>query len=54
LSGHAHIQERDHTDNRKVDNLENVEAAFMVGGFLGVEVKRLTMSIEGGVPDTSG
>lgn len=41
-----YIGERDNVDNRKVDNLESVDGAFMLGGFFGIDVNRFTASIE--------
>jgi outer membrane scaffolding protein for murein synthesis (MipA/OmpV family) len=41
-----YIAERDNVENKRVDDLEKVDAAFMVGGFLGFEVNRFTASAE--------
>jgi outer membrane scaffolding protein for murein synthesis (MipA/OmpV family) len=41
-----YIRERGQVDNRKVDNLENVDASFMLGGFFGLEVNRFMAGIE--------
>ncbi len=41
-----YIGERDNVDNNTVDKLEKVDASFMLGGFVGVDVDHFTASIE--------
>jgi outer membrane protein len=41
-----YIPERDNVDNSKVDNLEDVDASLMLGGFFGFEFKNWSASIE--------
>ena len=41
-----YIPERDDVDNSKVDNLEDVDASLMFGGFFGFEFKNWSASIE--------
>jgi outer membrane scaffolding protein for murein synthesis (MipA/OmpV family) len=41
-----YIGKREHVDNRRVDRLEGVDAAFMLGGFFGLELNRFTVSVE--------
>jgi outer membrane protein len=40
------IGERDNVDNNKVDRLDKVDAAFMVGGFGGIKIDQLSFGIE--------
>jgi outer membrane protein len=41
-----YIPERDDVDNSKVDNLEDVDASLMLGGFFGFEFRNWSASIE--------
>ena len=41
-----YIQERDDVDNDQVDNLEDVDTSFMLGGFLGFEYGNWSADIE--------
>jgi outer membrane protein len=41
-----YIGERDNVDNNTVDKLEKVDASFMLGGFVGIDVDHFTASIE--------
>jgi outer membrane protein len=41
-----YIGKRDDVDNSKVDKLDSVDAAFMLGGFGGINIDRLSFSIE--------
>jgi MipA family protein len=41
-----YIGERDNVENKRVDELDDVDAAFMLGGFVGFEVDRFSASVE--------
>ena len=40
------LGERDNVDNNKVDKLDKVDAAFMVGGFGGIRIDQLSFGME--------